>query len=143
MAAPSEKAKAVHERFLQQNYSDCLLLSLRTEKSELAKGDRLYIELKLVAGEHADQWVPATLTFSTLAFARIDVDFWAKVFCGDAIDEATCEYGEEEAERFLEEHPFRRGKQDLSDFLLFTIKLCEPSGTLAIFAKDFALVISE
>jgi hypothetical protein len=143
MTPPSNRAAAVRERFLRQNYSDCRLLTLRTERIQFENDEKLHLELQLLTGEHADQWVPATLTFSALAWAKIDVDFWAKAVCGDTIAEAICDYGDEEAAKFFADHPFRKGRQQLSDFLLFTIYLCEPSGTLKVFAKDFLLVTGE
>jgi hypothetical protein len=134
-----EQVRSVRHRFLEQNYSDCQLLTIRTERGQGGEGERLHLDLLLLSGENADLWVPATLTFIDLGWLKTDIDFWSKQGCSDTLEEGTCEFDSNAISAALAQHPRRTKTQDVTNFLVFTLRLCSPAGGLEVFARDFIL----
>lgn len=129
----------VQERFVALNLSDSLLLGIQIRRQQGATFDDVHLELGLITGEHADQWVPGSMTFLGCVSAQLDIDIWAKRHCADMIADATCRRDREYADALAPEDPKRSQWLSLNDILLFEITLVQPSGTLRIHARDFEL----
>ena len=127
-------------RFNELNLHDCRLTAVALEPAGNDDRDVLRLSLDLVAGEQADQWRPAQLTFRGCAAARVHIDTFSKRACSDAISDSSCELAAETRDDVLLEHSsFRQQYQPIDSLVAFTIDLCPPSGSLVVVARDFDL----
>lgn len=136
---PSTDPERVQQRFGLLNLSDCRLLGIRIGHQAGAKFDEVHLELGLITGENADQWVPGRLSFLACASINVDMDVWAKFHCSDMIADATCRRDTGYAAALALEDPKKSEWQSLNALLLFEINLVQPSGKVRVFARDFVL----
>ena len=137
---PSQDRAARIQRFNATNLHDAQLTAVAVEQRQEAWTATVRLELLLVAGAHAEAWQPATLTFVDCDSIEMDVDFYSKHACGDAVASGHCAFDAERIGQLKEGDPVRARVQELDEFLLFTITLCPVSGSLRVLARDFSLV---
>lgn len=102
--------------------------------------DVVKLDLALITGEHADVWVPGTVTFLGCAAVYVEIDVWAKHHCSDMIADTTCLH-DPDGIAILNIADARAPTDPLlEEMLTFELKLVPPSGLIRVVARDFDLV---
>lgn len=139
--SPGSITAAVRRRFVETNLHDCRLLGIAVARSRASESDVVTLSLELLDGAKAD-WLPARLEFLGCAGMSLELDFWGKAVCDDAIADTSCEALSDHSASLLDQNPRRLANQPLKSLSVFTITLCPPGGQLRVIATDFALTTS-
>jgi hypothetical protein len=132
-------ASDVQDRFNLINLHDCKLLAVHLESGKRLQSDTVRLELRLVSGPEARQWIPGELTFVRCAAFAVKIDLWAKVAVASDMAATTCTPATQAVLDALTESTRQRWDQPLAELFLFRLALVEPGGELSVIASDFEM----
>lgn len=137
MSDVRDVAAAVRARFSELNLSDGRLLGIHTEQTVAGDLDNVRLDLELVTGHSANEWMPATMWFTGCAAISLRMDFWGKRAIRSAILDNECFELSDQALAAMEHEPARERQQPFAGLTEFVITLSLELGELRVVAQDF------
>lgn len=135
------RSSAVRTRFLTLDLHDSRLVDLTIRRRDDNTTHDIVARIDVLNGVHPNySWGPAQLVFYECTFVQLDVDLDTKHVTGDAIDSIGCD-DDMDFRSQIETARLQHENAPLEAYHHFRITLCPPSGTIHVFASDFAFTL--